>query len=134
MRTPEIVKTRAGKLFLASWGAALLAFIAICTVGVVDREVAGAAAFAVLVSGAVINLSIVISWWGERGCQMIARASWIVLAVVSLLSAQVLLGAGNKDADIVMAYGTAVLSFPLGLLAGPIAAAFKIPGGMTGTA
>ena len=65
---------------------------------------------------------------------MIARASWIVLAVVSLLSAQVLLGAGNKDADIVMAYGTAVLSFPLGLLAGPIAAAFKIPGGMTGTA
>ena len=134
MSVREIAKTRPGKLFLACYGAALLVFIGICIVGVIDREVAGAAAFAVLIAGPLIDASVVISWWAGRNCNRIARVGWIVLAVISLLSAEALLNAGNRDADVVMAYGVAALSFPLGLLAGPVAGARNVSSAAAATA
>lgn len=116
----EISRTVSGKLFLGFWGLSVCVVVAASFVGFLDGEIAGGVAASVLVAGMLTIVSIIISFWEGAKSYSLARLTWLVLAVLALGSALMLLKAGQKDADIVLAYALLILTFPTGFIVGPM--------------
>jgi hypothetical protein len=129
----SIVRSRSGKVFAACWSLSVLSLIGFSLFGLVDRDIAGATVVGVLVSAPLIDMAVLASYWAGSASHSIARATWIVLSVALLASTLSLLGAGKSDADLLLAYGTAILSFPLGLVAGPLTGQISMPAGLSMT-
>ena len=126
-----ILSSKGGKAFAACWALSVLILIGFGLFGLVDRDVASATAVGVLVSAPFIDVAVLASYWAGRASHSIARATWIVLSIALLASTLLLLRSGKSDADLLLAYGTAILSFPLGLIAGPLTGQFSMPAGLS---
>ncbi|OGB34711.1 MAG: hypothetical protein A3F78_13225 [Burkholderiales bacterium RIFCSPLOWO2_12_FULL_61_40] len=126
----SIMRTRAGKVFVFCWSLSALSLIGFILFGFADRDIAGATAVGVLVSAPFIDMAVLASYWAGRASHTIARATWLVLAVSLLASTLLLLGSGKSDADLLLAYGAAILSFPLGLVVGPLTGQISMPAGL----
>lgn len=116
----EISQTKSGKAFLVIWLLTLLAVMAIGVTGIIDHEIAEALAISAMVSGVLANICTIISYWSGAKSRLLAQFTWLALAVIALGSVLVLLNAGQKDADTILAYAMLVLSFPLGFIIGPM--------------
>lgn len=130
----SILSSKGGKVFATCWVLSILILIGFSLFGLVDRDVASATAVGVLVAAPFIDVAVLASYWAGRTCQSIARATWIVLSAALLASTLFLLQSGKSDGDLLLAYGTAILSFPLGLIAGPLTGQFSMPAGLSLTA
>ena len=105
----EISQTRSGKAFLAIWLVTVLAVIAIGVTGIIDHEIAEALAISAMVSGVFANSCTIVSYWSGAKSRLFAQFTWLALAAIALGSVLVLLKAGQKDADTVLAYAMLVL-------------------------
>lgn len=120
---------RAGKVCAVAWVLSALIFAGFVVVGIADRDVAGAVVIGTIASALFVDIAVLASYWAGRRARLIARTTWVVLAIVLLVSTLVLLASGKSDADLLLTYGTAILAFPLGLIAGPITGQFSMPAG-----
>jgi hypothetical protein len=107
----------------------LLVFVGFVAFGVFDSDIAGAAVVGVTVTALFIDAAVLASNWASKAARLFACSTWVVLAVVLLAGTLSLLRSGKSDADLLLTYGTALLAFPLGLIAGPITGQFSMPAG-----
>ena len=97
--------------------------------GVFDRDVAGAVVVGVLAAAPFIDLAVFASNWATDRARLFVWCVWGVMALVLLGGTLVLMRSGKSDADLLLTYGTALLAFPLGLIAGPITGQLSMPMG-----
>lgn len=102
-------------------GMSVLTFTGFVLLGVFDGDVASATAVGALASAVFADVGILTSYWAGRRARLLACAIWAVIAIALLAGTLLSLSSGLPDADLLLAYGTAILSFPSGLIAGPIA-------------
>jgi hypothetical protein len=113
----HIAATRTGKVLLALWLLALVAFIAVPVTGLFQGEFLGNLAFIVLPVGILLNISIVLAHYVENGSVRIVKAAWIGIAVVALLiTLYAFDGKPNSDIGVFLAWFTLVLAFPISWL------------------
>jgi len=125
----ESVQGRANKLCITACGLSLLVFSGFVVVGVLDRDIAGAAVVGVLAAAVFSDAAVLASNWANQRARLLAYAIWMFLATALLGGTLSLLRSGKSDADLLLAYGTAVLAFPTGLIAGPITGQLSMPAG-----
>ncbi len=111
-------------------GLSVALLIGFIVFGIVDADLASATVVGVLVSALFVDVGVLTSYWADRRLQFISGTIWVVMAVLLLIGVLVLLTGGKSDADLLLAYGTAILAFPIGLIAGPIAAQFSPTAGV----
>lgn len=126
---PVPARARADRLCVAACGLSLLVLFGFVAVGVFDRDIAGASVIGVLAAAVFSDAAVLASNWASARARRVAYAIWIALAAVLLAGTLSLLKSGKSDADLLLAYGTAVLAFPLGLIAGPITGQLSMPAG-----
>lgn len=126
----EVLRGRAGKIFAVVWVLSAIIFAGFTVVGLVEQDVAGAAVVGALVSAPFVDIAVFASYWAGRLTQSIARGTWLVLSIVLLVSTLALLKSGKSDADLLLTYGTAILAFPLGLIAGPLTGLLSMSAGL----
>lgn len=124
-----LVRERMHKLCVLASGLSLLVFLGFVVVGVFDRDIAGAAVIGVLAAAVPIDAAVLAANWASTRARRLAYVAWTVLASALLVGTLWLLRSGKSDADLLLAYGTAVLSFPLGLIAGPLIGQLSMPAG-----
>lgn len=130
---PEPTTRRAHRLCVAACGLSLLILVGFIVVGVFDHDVAGAAVVGVLAAALFIDVAVLASNWASKRARLFVWSLWWVMAVVLLGGALSLLRSGKSDADLLLTYGTALLAFPLGLIAGPITGQLSMPAGLLQT-
>lgn len=120
---------RAHKICVAACGLSLLVFVGFVVFGVFDRDIAGAAVIGVLAAAVFIDAAVLAANWASKRARLFACLTWGGLAVALLAGTLSLLRSGKADADLLLTYGTALLAFPLGLIAGPITGQLSMPAG-----
>ena len=124
-----ILRSRSGKVFVTCWVMSALSLIGFAFFGVFDRDLASAIAVGVLVAAPFTDVAVVASYWAGRASAAIAMATWLTLAAALLGGTLWLLQNGHADADLLLVYGVSVLSFPMGLISGPLTAQLSWPAG-----
>jgi len=106
-----------GKALIVAWGLALLILIGLPLLGYLQQDFLGHLAFGFLISSALLNLSIIISYKVECGSTQIAKGGWVGLGVV-ILGFTLYLFDGQPNSDIAVFLGWAMLvhSFPSSLI------------------
>jgi hypothetical protein len=113
----RIAETRIGKVLIGLWLFALVIFIAIPVTGFFEGELLGSLAFSVLPIAILLNISIVLAHYVEKGSVAIAKVAWLSIGVVALLIALFAFdGKPNSDIGIFLAWFTLVLAFPISWL------------------
>lgn len=117
MTSTPIKDTGLGKVLMLLWGFALLTLICFPLLGFLQNELSGFLAFGFMLSSALLNLSIIISYKIKSGSLQIAKAGWAVLGVV-ILGFTLYRFDGRPNSDIAVFLGWAMLvhSFPVGLI------------------
>lgn len=133
--TPHLVSTRRwpDRLCVAACWGSLLLFVGFAVFGLFDHDVVGAAVVGVLAAVLFADIAVLTANWASEGMRRFAYALWGAMAVVLLGGALLLLKSGRSDADLLLTYGVAILAFPLGLVAGPIAGQFSMTAGLLQT-
>lgn len=116
----EVLASNVGKVFAALSMLAMTSFSGVLFIGVYDKDVIGAVPIAVLVAAPLIDLAILVSYWSGERMLRYMRATWLVLSSVLLASVLLLMRIGRSDADVLLTYAAAVLSFPVGLIGLPL--------------
>ncbi len=127
----SMLSSASGRLFAACWALAIVIVVCFGLFGLFDRDIAGAIAVGTLFAAPLIDLAIVASYWSGTVSHSLARTTWLALSVALLASTLSLLQSGYSDADLILAYGAAIFSFPLGLIAGPLTAQMSMHSGPT---
>jgi hypothetical protein len=113
----RIAETRIGKVLIGLWLFALVIFISVPVTGLFEGELLGSLAFSVLPVAILLNISIVLAHFVEKGSVAIAKVAWISIGVVALLIALFAFdGKPNSDIGIFLAWFTLVLAFPISWL------------------
>jgi hypothetical protein len=129
----EPTSGRAHTFCIAACGFSILVFGGFVVFGLFDHDTAGATVIGVLAGGVFIDSAVLASNWAGRRARLFVRLTWGVLAVSLLAATLSMLRSGKSDADLLLTYGTALLAFPMGLVAGPITGQLSIPAGQLQT-
>lgn len=119
----------AGTVCAVACGLSTFIFLGFIVFGIADHDIAGAAVVGTLAAALFIDIAVLTANWASSRARLAAYATWGVIAIALLGGTLQLLTSGKSDADLLLTYGTAMLAFPCGLIAGPIASLFPLPAG-----
>jgi hypothetical protein len=119
----------ATKFCLAFCLLSTLILVGFLVFGIFTQDVVSWAVVGALVSAPFLDLAVISSYWSNQRMQLISGGMWALTACILLAATLLLLRSGATDADLILTYGMAILSFPLGLIAGPLSSQLSMTSG-----
>lgn len=129
----NVLKSRSGKLFFTFWTSSVLCLFGLTVYGIFEKDFFNSTIIGVLVAAPFADLAIIASYWSDQSSRLIAKITWLLWAIILLLAAVALLEQGNSEIDLIIAYISAILAFPLGILMAPLAGQVSLPAGLPST-